>query len=77
MPKSLGTPVFTHNTYAKRRYAPHDLAMTSNSKIKRVTKMGIKKTLFTFLNEHVFVSQGKTKNFLLFLSYPCFSGGTL
>ena len=29
---------------ARRRYAPHDLAMTSNSKIDRVTEMDIKKT---------------------------------
>ena len=28
-----GTSVFTHYTSARRRYAPHDLAMKSNSKI--------------------------------------------
>ena len=38
-----GTPVFTHYTSARGRYAPHDMAMTNNNKIKRAAKMGIKK----------------------------------
>ena len=40
---SPGTPVFTHYTFARRWYAPHDMAMINNSKFERVTEMGIKK----------------------------------
>ena len=35
--------VFTHYITARRWYAPHDLAKINDSKIERVTEMGIKK----------------------------------
>ena len=38
-----GTPVFTHYTTARRWCAPHDLVKKNDSKIERVTAMGIKK----------------------------------
>ena len=48
-----GTPVFTHYTSARRWYAPRGLAKVNNSKIERVTEMGIKKKL-NALNLHGF-----------------------
>ena len=49
-----GTPVFTHFTYARRRYA---LVMQKDkNKIKRVTKMGIKKKRYLLdINTLVFL----------------------
>ena len=37
--------VFAHYTSARRRYAPHDLEMTSDSKIKRVIEIVLKKAM--------------------------------
>ena len=36
-----GTPFFSHYSSARWRYAPHDKEMSNNSKILRVTEMGI------------------------------------
>ena len=41
--ETLGTMFFTPYTSARQRYAPMMLAVINNSKIWRVTEMGIKK----------------------------------
>ena len=43
--------VFAHYTSARRRYAPHDLEMTSDSKIKRVIEIVFKKSHDEFILE--------------------------
>ena len=40
-----GYSVFTHYTSARRWYAPQDMANINDSKIERVTEMGIKKNI--------------------------------
>ena len=40
---SPGTPVFTHYTTARQWCAPHDMAKINDSKIEKVSKMGILK----------------------------------
>ena len=57
---NLVTPVFTHYTSARQRYAPHEMAMTNN-------KMGLKNTSSIKLHAKKLFAGQNTQQLLLIL----------